>query len=150
MPRRPVNGDLCEQGQHAKLCAIIARELSLASGSIPDKKPVRGNIQRDTVLISGLLKMPVNQCNSTSHIFAMRDFPAQPLRTHESDAAHWNWFRPHRAFYFNFSSQSNSVRVSHELTVFTALFFSPFSAQSSWSSDMFTWAKRNLPAASAV
>lgn len=56
---------------------------------------------------------------------------------------------PHRADYFNFSSQSNSLRVSHALTVLTSLFFPFFSAHSSWSSDMFTWVKRNFPFSSA-
>jgi hypothetical protein len=47
--------------------------------------------------------------------------------------------------YFSFSSTSNSLRVSQELTVLTALFLPPFSAQSSKSSAIFTWAKRNRP-----
>lgn len=57
--------------------------------------------------------------------------------------------RPHPADYFNFSSQSNSFRVSHALTVLTSLFFPFFSAHNSWSSDMFTWVKRNFPFSSA-
>src|ERR1035437_6656451 len=54
------------------------------------------------------------------------------------------------ASYLTFSSTSNSLRASQVLTVFTTLFLPSFSAHSSWSSTMLTWAKRNLPSATEV
>jgi len=55
----------------------------------------------------------------------------------------------HRS-YLSLSSASNSLRASHELTVLTALFLPSFWAQRSKSSDMLTWAKRNLPSFAEV
>jgi hypothetical protein len=52
---------------------------------------------------------------------------------------------PPYSLHFIFSSHSNSLRASQELTVLVALFLPSFSAHRSKSSAMLTWAKRNRP-----